>query len=77
MEKLVAFNDGSYDGGEQQLVGVLHMSDSYAPKGGFPIVIICHGFNGNKSQRKFVELARKLCQNKINAFRFDFSGNGD
>jgi hypothetical protein len=36
-----------------------------------------HGFAKTKSERKFVELARKLAKNEIASLRFDFSGCGD
>lgn len=58
----------------KQLVGVLHL-----PKKGdkFPLVIICHGYNGTKTQKKFTKLARNLVKEKIACFRFDFEGCGD
>lgn len=58
----------------KQLVGIFHLPKR---KGKFPGVIICHGFNGNKTQRKFVELGRELAKNDIATFRFDFYGSGD
>jgi len=42
-----------------------------------PVVILVHGFSKTKSERKFVEMSRKLAQDGIAAFRFDFSGCGD
>lgn len=42
-----------------------------------PAVIIAHGFNGSKSNRKFVEIGRTFAQNGIAVLRFDFSGCGD
>jgi len=42
-----------------------------------PAVIICHGFAKNKSERKFVELARFLAEKGIASLRFDFAGQGD
>jgi len=42
-----------------------------------PAVILVHGFAKTKSERKFVELARKLAENGIASLRFDFSGCGD
>jgi len=58
----------------QKLWGVLSLSKG---KGKYPGIVICHGFAGTKSQRKFVELARYFAKRKIAVFRFDFSGCGD
>src|SRR5271155_5466123 len=55
------------------LAAVLHR----AP--GKRLVILCHGFTGNKieSGRLFVQTARALQQAGISALRFDFMGSGD
>jgi pimeloyl-ACP methyl ester carboxylesterase len=42
-----------------------------------PGLIICHGFAGSKSTRKFVKLSEALAKDGIATFRFDFSGHGD
>ncbi|MDI6591977.1 MAG: alpha/beta fold hydrolase, partial [Patescibacteria group bacterium] len=42
-----------------------------------PGLIICHGFGGSKSRRKYTLLSRALAQDGIASFRFDFSGHGD
>ncbi|MCD6232842.1 alpha/beta fold hydrolase [bacterium] len=42
-----------------------------------PAVLMVHGFHQTKSQRKFVELGKKLARNGIFSLRFDFSGCGD
>lgn len=70
MEKFVTFRNNK----KENLAGVLHI-----PVGAkkMPAVIICHGFNGTKTQKKFVELGRALAKNGIVIFRFDFSGCGD
>lgn len=56
-----------------QLAGYLHTSGSQN------VVILCHGFTGNKSEsrRLFVETAREFSKGGIDAFRFDFYGSGD
>ncbi len=56
-----------------QLVGMHHKVDSDK------IVIMCHGFTGNKSESKrlFVEAARDFASRGFNALRFDFYGSGD
>jgi hypothetical protein len=55
------------------LAAVLHR----AP--GKRLVILCHGFTGNKAEsgRLFVQTARALQKAGINALRFDFMGSGD
>lgn len=58
----------------EKLWGVLNLP---IKKGKVPAVIIAHGFNGSKSERKFVKLARQLSKNGIAVLRFDFSGCGD
>jgi pimeloyl-ACP methyl ester carboxylesterase len=56
-----------------QLVGMHHKVDSDK------IIILCHGFTGNKSESKrlFVEVARDCASRGFNAMRFDFYGSGD
>jgi len=70
MEKPIIFKNKR----NKQLMGILHL-----PKGKrkFPLVIICHGFGGTKTNRKFVRLARALEKKRIASFRFDFEGCGD
>ncbi len=55
------------------LVGVLHLPEKEKP----PLVIICHGFQGTKTERKIVLLARRLQEIGILVCRFDFEGCGD
>ena len=57
----------------KQLVGVHHKMDSEK------IVIMCHGFTGNKVENKrlFVEAARNFASDGNSAMRFDFYGSGD
>jgi esterase/lipase len=69
-EKLVILKN---EKGERML-GILTLPEG---KGKFPAVIFVHGFAKTKSERKFVELARKLAENGIASLRFDFSGCGD
>jgi len=58
----------------KQLVGILHLPEG---KKRWPLVLVCHGFGGTKTYRKFVRLARALEKNGIASFRFDFEGCGD
>jgi len=56
-----------------QLIGVLHSS------GQQKILIMCHGFTGNKIENKrlFVEAAREFAAQGYDVLRFDFYGSGD
>lgn len=70
MEKPIVFKNKR----GKQLVGILHL-----PKGKkkFPLVVLCHGFDGWKSKRIFTGLARFLEKKGVAVFRFDFEGHGD
>ena len=57
----------------KQLIGVLHLPEGEKP----PAVIICHGFQNTKTERKYIKLARALREQGILVFRFDFEGCGD
>lgn len=41
-----------------------------------PIVILCHGFMGNKDSRLFDEISKDLVGKGIGVVRFDFNGHG-
>lgn len=42
------------------------------------IVVLCHGFSGNKSEKKsFDVLVERMRENNINSFRFDFRSHGE
>jgi len=58
---------------EKNLVGILHLPEKEKP----PLVIICHGFQNTKTDRKYIKLARTLREEGVLAFRFDFEGCGD
>ncbi|CAM8887190.1 unnamed protein product [Rhodiola kirilowii] len=55
----------------EKLVGILHDTDSKE------LVILCHGFQSKKEHYIMVNIATGLEKEKISAFRFDFSGNGE
>ncbi len=59
------------------LMGIFHVPDVEKP----PVVILAHGFQGNKmgteKGRAFVKLSRKLKDQGFLVFRFDFEGCGD
>jgi len=57
----------------KELVGIFHLPTRAKP----PLVMICHGFDGTKTDKKFIELARALREEGIATFRFDFEGCGD
>lgn len=59
------------------LRGMLHMPDTTVEKA--PVVIIFHGFTGNKMEPHFifVKLSRMLEKKGIASVRFDFGGSGE
>ncbi len=42
-----------------------------------PMVILCHGFGGDKKWQVFDLIADSLCQQGIASIRFDFNGHGE
>jgi len=60
-----------------ELRGILHMPENI--NGKIPIVILFHGFCGNKMGPHFifVKLSRLLERNGIASIRFDFAGSGE
>ncbi len=72
MQKSVEIKSGNL-----MLRGALHIPDGVNKK--VPIVIIYHGFCGNKMgpHFMFVKLSRKLEKLGIASIRFDFSGSGE
>jgi alpha/beta superfamily hydrolase len=56
-----------------------HLSAVLHRTPGKRLVILCHGFTGNKIEhmRLFVQTARALQKAGLNALRFDFMGSGD
>jgi len=61
----------SYQIEREKVVGSLHKTRSNK------CVIITHGLARNRSERLYVEFAKELERNNINAFRFDFRGFGE
>ncbi|VAH21949.1 uncharacterized protein LOC119349212 isoform X1 [Triticum dicoccoides] len=55
----------------EKLVGLLHEACSKE------LVILCHGFRATKDDSILVDLAAALGSVGVNAFRFDFAGNGE
>ncbi|KAL3535607.1 hypothetical protein ACH5RR_004068 [Cinchona calisaya] len=58
-------------GDGKKIVGLLHET------GSAQVVVLCHGFGSSKASPTIVKLANGLGKEKISAFRFDFSGNGE
>jgi len=72
LEKNILIKSGKYN-----LAGIL---TSPGNKGVYsPLVIMCHGFTGSKSESHFLftKTARFLAKNGISSLRFDFMGSGD
>lgn len=63
----------SIDGDHGKLSAVLQTPDG---KEKFPLVIICHGFTGNKNSLLLTDLANQLEARGIASIRFDFNGHG-
>ncbi|MGE5614239.1 MAG: alpha/beta hydrolase [Bacillota bacterium] len=59
------------------LRGMLHMPDK--SEGNVPVVVLFHGFTGNKMEPHFifVKLSRMLEKKGIASVRFDFGGSGE
>lgn len=72
MEIGVTIKSGRYN-----LVGVLHIPEE--GKTSYPVVVMFHGFTGNKAETHFIftKTARYLVKKGISVLRFDFMGSGD
>ena len=64
----------SIDGDHGKLSAVIQTPDA---EKNFPIVIICHGFTGNKNETLLTNLANELEARGIASIRFDFNGHGE
>ena len=62
------------DGDHGKLSAVIQTPDG---KSNFPMVIICHGFTGNKDSILLTSLADYLEAAGIASIRFDFNGHGE
>ncbi len=62
------------DGDHGKLSAVLQTPDGQS---NFPLVMILHGFTGNKNEVLLTTLADKLEQLGIASIRFDFNGHGE
>lgn len=59
----------------ERIFGILHRPAASNP----PLVIVFHGFASNKlgTNRSYLAIAKRLAENGIATFRFDFRGFGD
>ncbi|WP_348664132.1 alpha/beta hydrolase [Chlamydia vaughanii] len=76
-EKCTALN---LESGEHNLLGTLHLPTSPMPEGGYPAVILFHGFRGSKVgglAAAYRKLAREFTKAGIACVRFDMAGCGD
>ncbi|PYE53097.1 alpha/beta hydrolase [Deinococcus yavapaiensis] len=63
----------------QRLVGIVHLPDGPAPSTGWPLVVMLHGFMGQRSEdgRLFTLASRFFAPRGLGSLRFDFRGCGD
>jgi len=61
------------------LAGTLHMPVGRKPRGGWPAVMLCHGFTGNRIEAHFmfVKASREFARLGLASLRFDFRGSGE
>ena len=64
----------SIDGDHGKLSAILQTPDNLK---NFPLVIICHGFTGSKTEPLHINLANELEARGIASLRFDFNGHGE
>ena len=65
-------------GTEKKLHGVFFFAKEEKPKEKPPILIMCHGFTGDKSEwGRFPETAKALNKEGYDVLTFDFSGSGE
>lgn len=62
-----------------QLAATLHLPVNQQQEGKYPLVIICHGFVGNRIgvNRLFVKAAREFSSHGLAVLRFDYEGCGE
>jgi len=61
------------------LRGSLHLPDAPAPASGYPVVVLFHGFNGQRMEggQMFVKLARALAASGYAVLAWDRAGHGE
>ena len=62
-----------------ELSATLHLPQHRSPGSKFPLVIICHGFVGNRIgvNRLFVKASRQFAAHGLAVLRFDYEGCGE
>jgi alpha-beta hydrolase superfamily lysophospholipase len=61
------------------LAATLHVPAGRAPQAGWPAVLMCHGFTGNRIEAHFlfVKASRAFAAKGFASLRFDFRGSGE
>ncbi len=74
MEKTIKIPSNRVD-----LAATIHFPNKRMENGKFPLVIICHGFIGNRMgvNRLFVKAAREFASQGFAVLRFDYEGCGE
>ena len=67
LKKFIIFNKD-----KERLTGIFHQVNDKKD-----LVIVCHGFNEDKDKDLVTGFCKALNREDFNAFRFDFSGNGE
>ena len=62
------------EGDHGKLAAIIQTPDNQK---NFPLVIICHGFTGNKNEKLLTNLSDDLEKVGIASIRFDFNGHGE
>ena len=65
--------------GKDFLAATLHLPAGRPPKAGWPAVLMCHGFTGNRIEAHFlfVKASRAFAEKGVASLRFDFRGSGE
>lgn len=59
----------------EKLCGIFTAPEDTSKK--YPLVILCHGFSSSKDSKTYPPFAKRLFENNILSFRFDFYGHGE
>lgn len=64
-------------GHQGNICALLHKPDGFRKGRSYPVVLIFHGFTGNKNEDMLIMLSEKLGQEGIASVRFDFNAHGE
>lgn len=64
-------------GPQGNICALLHKPDGFRKGRSYPVVLIFHGFTGNKNEDMLIMLSEKLGQEGIASVRFDFNAHGE